>query len=424
MNYDGLAEYLKPLEYSKHEERHKKLVSRIISVNLVNGGKPEPIVRVTRPIILEFKTEVNEKYSNPQCVWWDKTQLEWSSNGCEVKGFNKTHTTCGCNHTANFGVLMDLVEERKTFFYDELLMTVTYIGCIISLLFLFFSFLSFLIFGEPKCERNCIQKNLTLILIMVEILFLYGIQKTEHTTTCFTVAGLLHFFIISAFAWMFLEGYNLYSLLVQIGPEKSKKPYLYLLGYGIPSIIVGICLYFYPEYYGSESYCWLIPSRFLIYSFVIPTLIMLCLNSIFLIMTLCEVCKHSNVGYKPCTYDMDTVKTIRSWLKLSLCFIFIFGSTLIFGFLWLEERIYWMSYAFAGLNVFLGLYIFVFYVLLNEKMHKDFDSWKRRNNWFPDCLNDSSNERRTGPYLSSTVTSTQHCGTSNSSHGSEGMVSF
>ena len=424
MNYHGLAKYLKPLEYSRLEGKHQELVSRIISVNLVNNGKPEAILRITRPIILEFKTEASEKYENPQCVWWDKTQLEWSSNGCEVKDSNKTHVTCGCNHTANFAVLMDLVEERKTFFYDELLMMVTYIGCCISILFLSFSFLSFWIFGEPGSERNCIQKNLTLILIVAEIIFWYGIQKTKYETTCFTIAGLLHFSIISAFIWMLLEGYNLYSLLVQTSPEKSKKPYLYLLGYGIPIIITVACLYFFPEYYGSKDYCSLIPSKFSIYSFVIPILTILCFNFIFLIMTICEVCKHSNVGYKPCTYDMDTVNTIRNWLKLSFFFILIFGATLSFGFLWLEERLSWMAYGFTGFNIVLGIYIFIFYVLLNEKMHRDFESWRRRNTWFPDCLDSPRNDRRTGPYLSSTVTSTQHCGTSNSSHGSEGMVGF
>ncbi|KAE9549181.1 hypothetical protein FO519_007606 [Halicephalobus sp. NKZ332] len=222
-NYRGLEDYLKPLEDPENEKKQRKLVSRIISVTLVNNGKPQVITRIARPIILEFETDIGSNYENPQCVWWDKNQLEWSSNGCKVRNFNGTHTICECDHMTHFGVLMDLVVDEEEFIYDDILMVVTYVGCCISSFCLVISFLCFVIFGEPGCERNCIHKNLTFTLAITEIVFLYGIQKTEFETTCLAIAGLLHYFLLSVFIWIFLEGFHLYSLIVQTPPPRIRK---------------------------------------------------------------------------------------------------------------------------------------------------------------------------------------------------------
>lgn len=53
---------------------------------------------------------------------------------------------------------------------------------------------------------------------------------------CSLIAGALQYFFIAAFAWMLLEGFQLYYMLVQVfSPQRSRKPYLYLFGYGKPN---------------------------------------------------------------------------------------------------------------------------------------------------------------------------------------------
>jgi hypothetical protein len=52
-------------------------------------------------------------------------------------------------------------------------------------------------------------------LLVAEVLFLAGISQTDKRIVCGIVAGLLHFFFLCAFAWMFLEGMcNNYFLAV------------------------------------------------------------------------------------------------------------------------------------------------------------------------------------------------------------------
>lgn len=47
------------------------------------------------------------------------------------------------------------------------------------------------------------------------------------------MAVLLHFFFLSAFAWMLVEGLHLYSMVVKVfGSEGSKHFYYYGIGWG------------------------------------------------------------------------------------------------------------------------------------------------------------------------------------------------
>lgn len=50
------------------------------------------------------------------------------------------------------------------------------------------------------------------------------------------MAILLHFFFLSAFAWMLVEGLHLYSMVVKVfGSEGSKHFYYYGIGWGKPA---------------------------------------------------------------------------------------------------------------------------------------------------------------------------------------------
>ena len=57
-----------------------------------------------------------------------------------------------------------------------------------------------------QSDRTTIHKNLCVCLLIAEILFVCGIGQTNQRIVCGIVAGLLHFFFLCAFAWMFLEG--------------------------------------------------------------------------------------------------------------------------------------------------------------------------------------------------------------------------
>jgi len=52
---------------------------------------------------------------------------------------------------------------------------------------------------------------------------------------CSVVAGFLHFVFLAAFAWMCLEGIQLYVMLIEVFEvERSRIGWYYTAGYGMP----------------------------------------------------------------------------------------------------------------------------------------------------------------------------------------------
>lgn len=161
----------------------------------------------------------------------------WSDEGCQIQKTNETHTVCECNHLTNFAVLMDVHAVRLDIAHQVALQIITYIGCIISVVCLVLAILTFQLFRGLKVmyitaeapidrhsiaakwnflslplipdlqsDRTTIHKNLCVCLLIAEVLFVCGIGQTNQRIVCGIVAGLLHFFFLCAFAWMFLEG--------------------------------------------------------------------------------------------------------------------------------------------------------------------------------------------------------------------------
>ena len=51
--------------------------------------------------------------------------------------------------------------------------------------------------------------------------------------TCAIIAGFLHFFFLTSFAWMCLEGIQLYFMLIEVfEAERSRVRWFYAFGYG------------------------------------------------------------------------------------------------------------------------------------------------------------------------------------------------
>ena len=60
-----------------------------------------------------------------------------------------------------------------------------------------------------------------------------GLAWLRAEVLCSIVAGFLHYFFLASFAWMCLEGVQLYVLLVEVfEAEKSRVSWYYLSAYG------------------------------------------------------------------------------------------------------------------------------------------------------------------------------------------------
>ncbi|KAK3523101.1 hypothetical protein QTP86_015088 [Hemibagrus guttatus] len=122
-----------------------------------------------------------------------------------------------------------------------LLDMITWVGILLSLVCLLICIFTFCFFRGLQSDRNTIHKNLCISLFIAETLFLVGIYRSDQPIACAVFAALLHFFFLAAFTWMFLEGVQLYIMLVEVfESEYSRTKYFYLTGYGVPALIVAV----------------------------------------------------------------------------------------------------------------------------------------------------------------------------------------
>ncbi|KAK7863093.1 hypothetical protein R5R35_004918 [Gryllus longicercus] len=415
--FDRLEEILQPQPPREHSNVTRVLNTKVISASLGKGRH----IQLSEPVRLFLRHLITENVTNPSCVFWDYSESAWSDEGCRVEQTNHTHTLCQCNHLTNFAVLMDVHATYLTPSHQMALQIITYIGCIISVVCLVLTIVTFQLFQGLKSDRTTIHKNLCVCLLVAEILFLAGIGQTENQMVCGVVAVLLHFFFLCAFAWMFLEGFQLYVMLIEVfEAEKSRIRWYYMFAYGAPLIIVAVsCIVDLPSY-GTERYCWLRADNFFIFSFVGPVIAVILANLVFLSMAIYMMCRHANASASMKSKEhsrlasasgkeenalQNRLQSHLAWLRGAIVLVFLLGLTWTFGLLYLNEESVIMAYIFTVLNSLQGLFIFVFHCVQNEKVRKEYKKFIRRQSWLPKCLRCSkrsnNKERRSSLYAGS-----------------------
>ncbi|XP_075916958.1 adhesion G protein-coupled receptor L2-like [Petromyzon marinus] len=248
--------------------------------------------------------------------------------------------------------------------HELLLLVITWVGVLVSLVCLAVATFTFCFFRGLQSDRNTVHKNLCLNLLLAQLLFLVGIDKTQYTVACPVLAALLHLLFLAAFAWMFLEGVQLYLMLVEVFEgRRSRRKYFYLLGYGLPLAVVGVCLAVDRTGYGTERACWLRTDNHFIWSFLAPVATIILVNFVFLLMTLYKMVQHS-APLKP--------ESIKSCALGGVALLCLLGLTWVFGFLFIDKATLVMAYLFIIFNSFQGMFIFIFHCALQMKVCKEY----------------------------------------------------
>jgi len=334
--------------------------------------------KLSKPLVFIIP---NNGTSSLACAFFDLHQLEWSREGCSKVCHNATHTKCSCSHLTNFALIFN-VHQDSVAEKDAHLDTITYVGFTISIVCMLMTIGIFL--GQRvKSDRDVIHVNLCISLLTAEVIFLFGITATEDPLTCSIIAASLHYFFLAAFAWMLLEGFQIYLMLVKVfdvssGSRSTKN---FCIGYLLPLIIVvvsmAVDLAVVPasfeswdmctsghlaSSYGTPDFCWLRVDNHFILTFIVPAAIVICANLGFLLYAIYTMIFHK---FNASTRD---VKLLVSYVKGVTLLIFLLGSTWIFGLLYLAINNVYLAYTFTILNSLQGVGIFVFQCLLNNNM--------------------------------------------------------
>ncbi|XP_063502895.1 adhesion G-protein coupled receptor D1 isoform X2 [Pongo pygmaeus] len=328
--------------------------------------------RLTRKQHSEITNSSNRVFV--YCAFLDFSSGEgvWSNQGCALTRGNLTYSICRCTHLTNFAILMQVVPLELARGHQVALSSISYVGCSLSVLCLVATLVTFAVLSSVSTIRNQryhIHANLSFAVLVAQVLLLISFRLEPGTTPCRVMAVLLHYFFLSAFAWMLVEGLHLYSMVIKVfGSEDSKHRYYYGMGWGFPLLICIISLSFAMDSYGTSNNCWLSLASGAIWAFVAPALFVIVVNIGILIAVTRVISQISADNYKihgdPSAFKL-TAKAVAVLLP-------ILGTSWVFGVLAVNGCAVVFQYMFATLNSLQGLFIFLFHCLLNSEVRAAF----------------------------------------------------
>nr|XP_057939751.1 adhesion G protein-coupled receptor L1-like isoform X2 [Doryrhamphus excisus] len=354
------------------EVRRRSLVvnTHVISASVHRGSNR---VFLSEPVVFTLR-HLQENHFGPNCSFWNASGVSgsgrWSTQGCRLLHTNNTHTTCACNHLSSYAVLMTYQQPASGVGVEELLVyVVSWVGISVALVCLATCLTTLCCQGAPwHTDHSTIHCNLWANLLITELLFLVGANKTQYTVVCSIIAGLLHFSLLSVFCWLCLEGVELYILQREVFEGRnSRRKYFYLSGYSVPGLVVAVSAAIDFRGYGSKTACWLRTDNYFIWSFLGPVGVVITINLIILVMTLHKM--HSTAALKP---DSSRHDNLRAWAVGSLTLLFLQSVNWSSGLMFLSAPSLLLAYLFASLNTAQAVLITILHCTLARKGQKDY----------------------------------------------------
>uniref|UniRef100_A0A914PS58 Uncharacterized protein n=1 Tax=Panagrolaimus davidi TaxID=227884 RepID=A0A914PS58_9BILA len=338
--------------------------SRVMGA-FINDPEQSRELDPNQPVNFTFPHIRKSGVENPRCVYWNQTDLQWSQRGCVLIETTAEFTKCSCTHLTSFAILMDINAnlDRLVGGNAIALDLITIFGCALSIVCLTIAFLIFTLFRSLYTVRHAIHRNLCLCLLVANLLFVIGIDRTGNSSACRGIAIALHYFFLASFCWMLLEGYQLYMMLIQVFEPNRNRFYLYyLIGYALPAVIVAISAGITWKNYGTFSYCWINVRTSTLWAFIIPIIVIIVANIIVLLIAL-------RVVLSVKSRDRSTSQRVLGWLKGSGTLLCLLGITWLFGFICAIPGTHIVfAYIFAILNTLQGVFIFILHVVFNDKV--------------------------------------------------------
>lgn len=318
-------------------------------------------------IKIKFQLKNRRRRNVPlQCVYWDSSKGDWSSDGCTWGG-PSDEEVCTCTHLSSFAILMSRYPENVPGTKE-----ITYVGLSVSVASLVIALAIELIVWSAVVKTNTLYLrhiahiNISLCLLVADCCFLASFEpELLSLIWCKTLVVVKHFCYLSMFFWMLCLSSTLLHQALFLFHTVSKKNYLtysLVIGYVCPLLIVTITILATSggaegSYFTRET-CWLIYSGLMkgsIFTFVLPVGIIVLFNVFSMavvIIKLLDHPKHADASY--CKEKKAIITAIRSVVLLTP----VFGVSWVLGLATMSIDLtvgvpaYVVNYAFNVLNTF------------------------------------------------------------------------
>eukprot|EP00057_Strongylocentrotus_purpuratus_P009649 XP_011664123.1 PREDICTED: G-protein coupled receptor 64-like [Strongylocentrotus purpuratus] len=354
--------------------------SPVISLSFGQGK----VAALTEFINFTFTT-MKSGYVNPSCSFWDEGEEEWSQDGCVlVSGFASSDerydeevVRCACDHLTNFAVIMD-IHRQETF--TEAYNILTYIGCCISIFSVLITLATYLWNKDLRTKQtNQIFICLCLTLLCLYTTFVIMISmdtirdyREVQAGPCGFLTALVHYFVLSSIAWMGVEGYNTYLIIVKIFNSYIQNFMIkaFLAAWGIPACIVVLTGAIARGSYAHDDLCFL---QFWaqIGGLLIPMSIILLINIVIFILVVRQLLRSANItGRMKREAKIERRETIER-VQNAICILLLLGLTWVTGYLLLIPLFSQVAQPiFVVLNSFQGFFIFLLYCVRKPHIRK------------------------------------------------------
>ncbi|NWI40096.1 AGRG1 protein, partial [Picathartes gymnocephalus] len=221
------------------------LGDKVVSISLVDTV----VANLSDPVVLTFFHDQLQRNVTPRCVFWQEdtsaSSGSWDSYGCTtVTGSSQTEGRC--NHLTSPTLLCSwwVSSPEVTSVHRNYLSIITYVGCLISALASICT-IFFLYFRSKQRDQITsmhIHMNLLVAIFLLDVTFLISEHLAASSSEAICTAGglFLHFSLLSCLAWMGIEGYNLYRLVIEVfnAYHDHFLLKLCLVGWGFPFFCV------------------------------------------------------------------------------------------------------------------------------------------------------------------------------------------
>ncbi|GIY95463.1 adhesion G protein-coupled receptor L3 [Caerostris extrusa] len=363
--YSGVGELLKPEPgYTFRNSKGNsswRINSKVIAASV---GKPG-MTKLSQPVVITFRHLEEENMTNPICVFWDFDIREWSNVGCWVQSSNTTHTSCACNHLTNFAVMMEVTNVKEVQVPQVALHVTITVGCGICIICLI---------GSLMGDSVTVHRNIFMCLLLTEIVLITGIEQVWAPILCAILAALLDYLLLATICWAFLECFQLYVELADISqPQKSRWVWYYALAYSVPALIISVAAVVDFKSYGTDRLCWLRSDNYFIFSFIGPAVGIYFGGMVFLCVAACILYHHSGLTTTIKGKEEAKLTKLKCHIRRAVLLMCMLGMTWTTGLLYLHQETVGFAYAFTILNSFQGLFILIFYCIMDEKIQPELE---------------------------------------------------
>ncbi|XP_071965533.1 adhesion G protein-coupled receptor L4-like [Antedon mediterranea] len=309
------------------------------------------------------------------CLFYDENKRGWSDRGMTTNN-TKDRINCSSDHITSFGVFMKISNSPEPLESNKGLRKLSKICIYCSLIALSVTLGTYCYFSELwKSQRNSIHKNLVINLILMQFLFLFGIEKTEYKTACKIISIFLHLTSLNAFTWMCGEAVYLYFKVSPKPSRHNRLRYYMFLCYGIPLVIV-FCTSVARSVVGTyiQNICWL--ESTMRWAFIAPAILIITINTVVMGIVVNVIYKRSKTMVGKSRGETLKSKQMRKAAKGTAMLLPIMGTTWLIGPFLLTTPV--MEYLFVLLNGSQGIFIFFVYCVFDKEVKECFQ--KRNKN--------------------------------------------